>query len=133
VVVEGQPVARLARELWIGRRTVYNTVYKWVHRHRAEGEGGLRDRSSRPRRIPRQLSREVMERIERLRRRRYTELRIAEELGLAVSTVSRWLRRLGLGRLRNLGPRPVVIRYERKAPGDLLHIDTKKLGRIQGV
>jgi transposase InsO family protein len=74
-----------------------------------------------------------VERIERLRRRRYTGLRIAEELKLAISTVSLWLRRLGLGRLQFLEPKPVVIRYEKKRPGELLHVDTKKLGRIQGI
>jgi transposase InsO family protein len=68
-----------------------------------------------------------------LRRRKYTGLRIAEELKLAVSTVSLWLRRLGLGRLRDLEPKPVVVRYEKKRPGELLHLDTKKLGRIQGI
>ena len=109
------------------------TVYKWVKRHRAEGVSGLQDRSSRPRRSPRRLPKTVVGRIERLRRRRYTGLRIAEELGLPVSTVSLWLRRLGLGRLRDLEPKPVVVRYERKRPGELLHLDTKKLGRIQGV
>jgi transposase InsO family protein len=74
-----------------------------------------------------------VQRIERLRRRKYTGLRIAEELRLAVSTVSLWLRRLGLGRLRFLEPKPVVVRYEKKWPGELLHLDTKKLGRIQGI
>jgi transposase InsO family protein len=62
-----------------------------------------------------------------------TGLEIAEVLGLAVSTVSLWLRRLGLGRMKNLEPKPVVVRYERKRPGELIHLDTKKLGRIQGV
>ncbi|EFK97265.1 Integrase, catalytic region, partial [sediment metagenome] len=60
-------------------------------------------------------------------------MRIAEELELAVSTVGLWLRRLGLGRLRKLEPNPVVVRYEKKRPGELLHLDTKKLGRIQGI
>lgn len=75
----------------------------------------------------------LVRRIEVLRRRRYTSLRIAGELRLAVSTVGLWLRRLGLGRLKNLEPKPVVVRYEKQRPGELLHLDTKKLGRIQGV
>jgi transposase InsO family protein len=79
------------------------------------------------------LGTKIVRRIEQLRRRRYTGLRIAEELKLALSTVSLWLRRLGLGRLRALEPKPEVIRYEKKHPGELLHLDTKKLGRIQGI
>lgn len=75
----------------------------------------------------------MVRRIEQLRRRRWASLRIAEELELAVSTVGLWLRRLGLGRLRKLEPKPVVVRYEKKRPGELLHLDTKKLGRIQGI
>ena len=109
------------------------SVYKWVQRHQAEGVGGLVDRSSRPKRSPRQLTAKLVRRIETLRRRKYTGLRIAEELRLALSTVGVWLRRLGLGRLRNLEPKPVVVRYEKKRPGELLHLDIKKLGRIQGV
>jgi len=109
------------------------TVRKWVKRYEAEGAAGLVDRSSRPHRSPRRLERGIVRRIERLRRRRYTGLRIAEELELAVSTVSVWLRRLGLGRLRTLEPKPEVIRYEKKRPGELLHLDTKKLGRIHGI
>jgi transposase InsO family protein len=79
------------------------------------------------------LAKKVVQRIERLRRRRLTGLEIAAHLELAVSTVSLWLRRLGLGRLRNLDPKPVVVRYEKKRPGELLHLDTKKLGRIKGI
>jgi hypothetical protein len=79
------------------------------------------------------LAKKVVQRIERLRRRRLTGLEIAAQLELAVSTVSLWLRRLGLGRLRNLDPKPVVVRYEKKRPGELLHLDTKKLGRIKGI
>jgi hypothetical protein len=79
------------------------------------------------------LAQKLVRQIERLRRRRWTGLEIAAELKLAVSTVSLWLRRLGLGRLRYLEPKPVVVRYEKKRPGELLHLDTKKLGRIHGV
>jgi hypothetical protein len=109
------------------------TVRKCVKRYQAQGEVGLLDRSSRPRRSPRRLGERWVRRIERLRRRRWTGVRIADELGLAVSTVGLWLRRLALGRLRTLDPSPVMVRYQRKRPGELLHVDIKKLGRIQGI
>lgn len=129
VLFEHQSVGGVSRSLGVSQRT----VRKWVGRYRSGGWQALEDRSSRPRHSPMRLSRSVVRRIEILRRRRYTGLRIAEELALAVSTVGLWLRRLGLGRLRKLDPKPVVVRYEKKRPGELLHVDTKKLGRIQGV
>jgi transposase InsO family protein len=127
VLFEDESVVEVSRSLRVSRRT----VRKWVKRYQAEGERGLLDRSSRPRRSPRRLAKHLVRRIERLRRRRYTGLRIAEELELAVSTVSLWLRRLGLGRLRDVEPKPVVVRYEKKRPGELLHLDTKRLGRFR--
>ena len=129
VLIERQSVREVSRALRVSRRT----VYKWVKRYQAEGVRGLEDRSSRPHRSPQRWDAKLVRRVERLRRRRYTGLRIAEELQLAVSTVSLWLRRLGLGRLKDLEPKPEVVRYEKKQPGELLHLDTKKLGRIQGV
>jgi transposase InsO family protein len=129
VLFEHQSVGEVSRSMGVSRRT----VRKWVGRYRAGGRKALEDRSSRPKRSPRRLATRLVRRIEVLRRRRYTSLRIAEELRLAVSTVGLWLRRLGLGRLKNLEPRPVVVRYEKQRPGELLHLDTKKLGRIQGV
>ena len=129
VLFEKQSVVGVGRSMGVSP----GTVRKWVRRYQAEGERGLLDRSSRPRRSPRQLAKKVVQRIERLRRRRLTGLEIAAQLELAVSTVSLWLRRLGLGRLRNLDPKPVVVRYEKKRPGELLHLDTKKLGRIKGI
>lgn len=129
VLFEKQPVREVGPAMGVSPRT----AYKWLRRFEREGHAGLRDRTSRPKRIPRRLDPKLVRRIERLRRRRYTGLRIAEELELAVSTVSLWLRRLGLGRLRNLEPKPTVVRYEKKRPGELLHLDTKKLGRIGGV
>lgn len=129
VLIEKQTVREVSGAMGVSE----GTVRKWVKRYRAEGVSGLADRSSKPKRSPSTLPRKVVRRIERLRRRRYTGLRIAEELKLAVSTVGLWLRRLGLGRLKNLEPRPVVVRYEKKRPGELLHLDTKKLGRIQGI
>lgn len=129
VLFEKQTVKEVSLAMGVSRRV----AYKWVNRFKTDGVSGLVDRSSRPLKSPRKLAAKTVRRIEQLRRRRYTGLRIAEELELAVSTVSLWLRRLGLGRLRQLEPRPVVVRYEKKRPGELLHLDTKKLGRIRGV
>ena len=129
VLVERQSVRHVSCAMGVSRRT----VYKWVKRYKAEGVMGLEDRSSRPHHSPRQFQLKLVKRIERLRRRRYTGLRIAEELELAVSTVGLWLRRLGLGRLRDIEPKPVVVRYEKRRPGELLHLDTKKLGKIKGI
>ena len=129
VLFENESVKEVSHAMRVSRRT----VYKWIKRYQAEGVSGLEDRSSRPRQSPQRWSEKLVKQIERLRRRRYTGLEIAEELRLAVSTVSLWLRRLGLGRLRDLDPKPVVVRYEKQRPGELLHLDTKKFGKIQGV
>ena len=129
VLFEGQSVVGVSRSLGVCPAT----VRKWVKRYERGGSKALEDRSSRPKRSPRRLPGRTVRRIQQLRRRRWTSLRIAEVLELAVSTVGLWLRRLGLGRLKNLEPKPVVVRYEKKRPGELLHLDTKKLGRIQGV
>jgi transposase InsO family protein len=104
---------------------------KWVGRYRAEGELGLLDRSSAPRRIPHRTSEERVQAIAALRRLRFTGPEIAETLGMALSTVSGVLLRVGMGKLGRLGLEPAV-RYERERPGELIHIDVKKLGRIQG-
>jgi transposase InsO family protein len=106
------------------------TARKWLARWRAEGEAGLLDRSSAPRRRPTRLSADRLEAIEALRRLRMTAAEIAEVLGMALSTVSRWLRRIGLGRRSALAPPEPPNRYERKRPGELIHVDVKKLGRI---
>ena len=108
------------------------TARKWLARWRAEGEAGLLDRSSAPRRRPTRLPADRLEAIEALRRLRMTAAEIAEVLGMALSTVSRWLRRIGLGRRSALAPPEPPNRYERKRPGELIHVDVKKLGRIQG-
>jgi transposase InsO family protein len=109
------------------------SAYKWLARWRAGGEGALHDRSSAPARAPRRLPPEVTAEIARLRRQRLSGPQIARRLQRPRSTVGLALRRLGLGRLAALAPRPPVIRYQRAGPGELLHIDTKKLGRIDGI
>jgi transposase InsO family protein len=109
------------------------TVRKWRDRHAAEGETGLADRSSRPSRSPARLNDSSEGEILSLRRERLTGPMIARRLGRPVSTIGLVLRRNGLGRLRALDERPAVIRYERDRPGELLHVDIKKLGRIDGV
>jgi transposase InsO family protein len=106
------------------------TIKKWLRRYRAEGPSGLRDRSSRPSGSPRQLSSTVRSQITELRRQRRTGRFIARQLRISGATVSRVLRLAKLSRWRELEPRPPVRRYERDRPGELLHLDTKKLGRI---
>src|SRR5208337_1681654 len=103
---------------------------KWVRRYREAGRSGLRDRSSRPQRSPRRTSSELVERVERLRRERWTGIRIAQQLGLSQATVSRILTRLQLNRRHMLEAKIPIVRYEHAAPGDLLHLDIKKLARI---
>ncbi len=107
------------------------TVRKWVARYRAEGADGLLDRSSRPHRSPRSIPATLISRITALRRLRWTGAQIAATVGVAPATVSRVLRRQGLARLSALDPPPPVRRYEHPHPGDLLHLDIKKLGRFR--
>src|SRR5205807_3494230 len=102
---------------------------KWVRRYRAEGELGLLDRSSAPNSIPHRTDEQRIEAIAALRRLRFTGPEIAETLGMALSTVSGILARIGMGKLGRLGLEPAQ-RYERERPGELIHIDVKKLGRI---
>ena len=109
------------------------TARKWLDRHRRGGERRHHDRSSAPRRCPRRTPYERVAQIERLRRERMTGPVIARVLGMARSTVSAVLRRLGLGKLANLDPKPPVVRYERSRPGEMIHLDIKKLGKIKGV
>ena len=103
---------------------------KWLGRWRTEGEAGLLDRSSAPRNVPSRLPADRLAAIEALRRLRMTAAEIAEVLGMALSTVSRWLRQIGLGKRSALAPPEPPNRYERKRPGELIHVDVKKLGRI---
>jgi transposase InsO family protein len=107
------------------------TARKWLGRYLAEGEAGLHDRSSKPNHSPRTIAPEKALAIVELRRRRLTQARIATSVGVSESTVGRVLRRAGLSRLSDLEPSEAVVRYEHEHPGDLLHIDTKKLGRIE--
>ena len=105
------------------------TARKWIARHRAEGRDGLIDRSSAPTVVANRTAEGRVEVIAALRRLRMTGAEIAECLGMALSTVSGILTRIGLGKLGRLGLGPAQ-RYERARPGELIHIDVKKLGRI---
>jgi transposase InsO family protein len=104
---------------------------KWVGRYRLEGESGLHDRSSAPKRVANRTAPERVEAVLALRRLRFTATEIAETLGMALSTVSALLARAGLGRLGRIGLEQPV-RYERQRPGELVHVDVKRLGRIVG-
>jgi transposase InsO family protein len=127
VVVDGWTMVAAAEAAGVSVRC----VRKWVTRFRLEGEFGLRDRSSAPRCVANRTPPERVEAIARLRGLRFTAAEIAETLGMALSTVSGILTRSGLGRLGRIGLEPAA-RYERSRPGELLHVDVKKLGRIQG-
>ena len=128
VVDEGWSVTEAAAAAGVSDRT----CRKWVGRYRAEGEAGLVDRSSAPRSIPHRTPAELVEVIVMLRRLRMTGAEIAFCLALALSTVSAVLLRVGLGKLSRLEPPEPPNRYERRHPGELIHIDVKKLGRIEG-
>ncbi|MDP7569983.1 MAG: IS481 family transposase [Myxococcota bacterium] len=123
-------VARAARAAGVSRQT----AYKWLNRFKEAGEAGLRDRSSRPRRITVQTPRKLVRRMVQLRRRRKAGWEIAQELEVPVSTVSKHLKAQGLGRIwrleESLDPPQ---RYEHPVPGDLLHIDAKRFARIEAV
>jgi transposase InsO family protein len=127
VVDQGWTVTAAAQAAGVSVRC----ARKWVGRYRFEGLAGLRDRSSAPRRVANRTAPDRVEVIIKLRRLRFTAAEIAETLGMALSTVSGILRRIGLGKLGRLGLEQPV-RYERSRPGELVHIDVKKLGRIVG-
>jgi transposase InsO family protein len=129
VLHERWSVSETARAFGVSART----VYKWLRRYRAEGRRGLRDRSCGPHRIPHRTSAARERAIERLRRRGWLGWRIAQRLEMALSTVSAVLRRLGLGRLPSRQRTAPVRRYQWEQPGDLLHLDIKKLGRFREV
>ncbi len=113
--------------------TTPKTVAKWIDRFEAEGVEGSRDRSSRPLSSPSQATPAVCATVEALRRRRHTGEQIAAEVGVSPATVSRILRRLGLNRLSAIEPAEPVRRYERAAPGEIVHIDIKKLGKFNRI
>lgn len=125
-VESGQTPEAAARAAGVCTRT----VRKWLTRFRAEGVAGLQDRSSRPHTLHRPTPTMTVERIEALRRQRFTGRQIAQDLGVSPATVSRVLQRLGLNRVAALEPAEPVRRYEREHPGELIHIDMKKLGRF---
>lgn len=129
VVDGGLTKAQAARQF----NTTPKTVIKWVERFRAHGVTGLRDRSSRPHSLPSQTPAATCDAVEALRRQRRTQANIALELGLARATVSRILKRRGLGLLSSIEPTEPRPRYERPTPGELIHIDIKKLGRFNAI
>jgi transposase InsO family protein len=109
------------------------TGYKWLGRFRAEGASGLFDRSSRPARSPTRIAPEWQDLVVELRRLRMTGGAIASKVNLPRSTVARILKQRGLERLKKLDPPVPIRRYERSRPGELIHLDIKKLGRVQGI
>ena len=126
VVVDGWTLTKAAEAAEVSVRC----ARKWVGRYRTEGELGLLDRSSAPRSIPHRTSEQRVEVIAALRRLRFTGPELAEALKMPLSTVSGILTRIGMGKLGRLGLEPAQ-RYERQRPGELIHIDVKKLGRIE--
>jgi transposase InsO family protein len=123
----GEAAYQIAEALGIAR----STVFKWIQRYRLEGEPGMSDRTSRPIEMPTAMSDELKARVEHLRRQRWSYDRIAAEIGRSRAAVARVAKERGITRLSHLDPREPVIRYERAEPGELLHIDIKKLGRIE--
>jgi transposase InsO family protein len=129
VVEGGRSKAAAARQFNVSAKT----VAKWVKRFQAEGVGGLRDQSSRPHFLPGQTAAATCVAVEALRRQRHTGKQIAAEVGVSPATVSRILRRLGLNKLSSLEPAEPIRRYEREHPGELIHIDIKKLGKFNRI
>ena len=127
VLEEGWSVRQAAAAAGCSERT----ASKWLRRFR-EGDAQLLDRSSRPRRSPARLPQQRVQAIEALRRLWMTAAEIAEILELPLSTVSLWLRRIGLGKRSRLEPPEPPNRYERRQPGELVHVDIKQLGRVRG-
>lgn len=109
------------------------TVRKWVSRYRQNGLAGLEDLSSRPKYSPARTAPDLVAQVESLRRERLCYEGIANRLGLSKATICRLLRARGPHRLHLLEPPPPVLRYERAAPGELIHFDIKKLGRIERI
>jgi transposase InsO family protein len=129
VIEEGHAPKAVATALGVSHKTVGN----WVKRFKAEGLAGMQDRSSRPHTLRQPTPVATFERIAELRRQRWTGDQIAREVGVSPATVSRVLKKLGLNKLKALEPAEPVRRYERENPGELIHIDIKKLGRFNKV
>jgi transposase InsO family protein len=129
VVDSGMSKAAAARRF----NSTPKTVGKWVNRFKAEGVDGLRDRSSRPLSSPSQTPPITCAAVEALRRQRYTGAQIAAELDVSPASVSRILRRRGLNKLSTLEPAEPLRRYERECPGELIHLDIKKLGKFNQI
>ena len=131
-------IQRVVREGWTVREAAeaaglsVRTAHKWLSRFRSEGLAGLADRRSVAHRLRHRMPAARIERIRALRHRRFTAWQIAQRLRMALSTVCAALKRLGLGKLSGLEPKPPVQRYERARPGELVHVDIKLLGRIAG-
>lgn len=128
VVEEGLTLAEAAEAAGVSVRT----AGKWVGRYRSEGEAGLLDRSSAPQVVANGTPEDRVQAIAALRKLALTGPEIAELLEMATSTVSAVLKRIGLGKLSRLEPKEPARRYEKQRPGELIHIDVKKLGRIEG-
>ncbi len=132
-------VKRMISEAWSADRASAalgvstRTCFKWLARYHSEGIQGLQDRSSRPRRMTNRTEEARAELVVRLRRSRMTGQQIARRLRMSRSTVAAILKRAGLARLRDLEPPQPIVRYERDRPGELIHLDIKKLGRIERI
>jgi transposase InsO family protein/transposase len=127
VIEEGRSIAAAAEAAGVSERT----CSKWVARYTADGEAGLLDRSSAPGCVHNRTNEQLVQLLASLRRLRFTAPELADLLDMPVSTISGILKRIGMGKLGRLGLEPAQ-RYERERPGELVHIDVKKLGRIQG-
>jgi len=127
MMLSGQTPEAAARAAGVCPRT----ARKWLARYKAEGVAGLQDRSSRPTRLRKPTPAKTVNRIIALRRQRWTGKHIARETGVSPATVSRVLKRAGLSCLKDIEPAEPIRRYERKAPGEIIHLDIKKLGRFE--
>ncbi len=127
VVEQGWSLAKAAEAAEVSDRT----CSKWVGRYRTAGRPGLMDRSSAPHRVANRTDEQTVQLLAALRRLRFTAPELADLLELPCSTISGVLKRIGMGKLGRLG-QELAVRYERERPGELIHIDVKKLGRIQG-
>lgn len=129
VLNEGMTVSEVSQQFGVSRRT----VYKWLSRYKEGGSAAMHNRSSKPQRSPNRMPVEQVATISAMRRMRMSGPEIAFSLSLPISTVGLELRRLGLNKLSRLEEPIPVVRYEHKAPGDMVHLDIKKLGKIDGV